>query len=50
MLTAIVTIYVDIDFMYKIGIGVLAFTLLFLATLANEILKQQKEAIKKAQS
>ena len=33
----------DIDFTYKIGIAVLAFSLIFLANLANQLLKQEKE-------
>ena len=51
MLVAIFAIfYLDVDFTYKIGIGVLAFSIMFLATLGAQILRQQKESIKKAQA
>jgi hypothetical protein len=43
-------VYVEMDLAYKIGIGVLAFAIIFLATLATQILKQQKEALKQAQT
>jgi len=33
----------DIELIYKIGIAVLAFSLIFLASLANQLLKQEKE-------
>jgi len=33
----------DIEFTYKIGIAVLAFSLIFLTSLANQLLKQEKE-------
>ena len=42
--------YVEMDLTYKIGIGVLAFAIIFLATLATQILKQQKEALKQART
>jgi hypothetical protein len=32
----------DIDFAYKIGIAVLAFSVIFLTTLANQLLGQEK--------
>ena len=35
--------YVDISIMYKIGIAVIAFSVIFLTTLATQILRQQKE-------
>jgi predicted cation transporter len=34
----------DIDFTYKIGIAVLAFSLIFLTSLASQLLKQEKES------
>ncbi len=40
-------IYSGIDWTYKIGIGVLVFALVFVATIANQALKQQKEEAKK---
>jgi hypothetical protein len=36
--------YVDLDIMYKVGIGVLVFSVIFLMTLAAQILRQQKES------
>ncbi len=39
--------YSGIDWTYKIGIGALVFTLVFVATLANQALKQQREQEKK---
>jgi len=33
----------DIELAYKIGIAVLAFSLIFLTSLANQLLKQEKE-------
>lgn len=41
--------YFDIDLTYKIGIGVFAFTVIFLMTLATQILRQQKEENQQAQ-
>lgn len=35
--------YSDIELTYKIGIAALAFSLIFLATLAGQMLKQAKE-------
>ena len=36
--------YVNIDIMYKVGIAVMVFSVIFLTTLATQILKQQKES------
>jgi hypothetical protein len=33
----------DIEFTYKIGIAVLAFSVIFLTSLASQLLKQEKE-------
>ena len=33
----------DIDFTYKIGIAVLAFSLIFLTSLASQLLNQEKQ-------
>jgi protein-S-isoprenylcysteine O-methyltransferase Ste14 len=41
--------YVDMDIMYKIGIGAIVFTIMILATLAAGLLRQQKE-LKRAQA
>ena len=35
--------YVDMSIMYKVGIAVIAFSVIFLMTLATQILRQQKE-------
>ena len=35
--------YSDMEFTYKIGVAVLAFSIIFLATLASQVLKQDKE-------
>jgi len=40
--------YLDMDVLYKIGIAVIVFTVIFLATLAATLLRQQRE-IKRAQ-
>jgi hypothetical protein len=38
--------YVDMSIMYKMGIAVIVFSVIFLTTLATQILKQQKESKK----
>ena len=38
--------YIDIGIMYKIGIAVIAFAIVFLMTLATQILQQQKDVNK----
>ena len=40
-------VYSGIDWVYKIGIGALVVTLVFVATMANQALKQQREEEKK---
>jgi protein-S-isoprenylcysteine O-methyltransferase Ste14 len=35
--------YSDMEFTYKIGIAVLVFSVVFLTSLANQVLKQEKE-------
>ncbi len=40
-------IYSQIEFTYKIGIGALVFSIIFIASLANQALKQQKEEDKR---
>ena len=39
--------YSGMDWLYKIGIGALVVTLVFVATMANQALKQQREEEKK---
>jgi hypothetical protein len=47
MLTSIFALfYFDIDLTYKIGIVVLVFLMVFLTSLATQILRMQKEARK----
>jgi hypothetical protein len=36
-------IYVNMDIAYKVGIAVIVFTVIFLTTLATQMIKQQKE-------
>lgn len=40
-------VYSNIDFTYKIGIGALVFSIIFLTGLASQALKRQKEEEKK---
>ena len=40
-------IYSGMDLTYKIGIGVLVFTLIMVASMANQAIKQQQEQEKK---
>lgn len=40
-------IYTKMDFTYKIGIGALVFAIIFIASIANQALKQQKEEDKR---
>ena len=39
--------YTNLEFSYKLGIGVLVFTIIFLTTLASQVLKQQEEESKR---
>jgi hypothetical protein len=44
MLVTMVTLfYVELDLTYKVGIAVFSFIVIFLATLATAMLRQQKE-------
>lgn len=44
MLVTILTLfYVNIDMIYKIGIAAMVFAIIFLATLATTLLRQQRE-------
>jgi hypothetical protein len=49
LVTILALFYVNMDITYKIGIAVIAFAIIFLATLAAALLRQQKE-IKQAQA
>jgi hypothetical protein len=43
LVTVFALVKVEMDIIYKVTIGVFTFTIIFLATLASAILKQQKE-------
>lgn len=43
LVTVLALFYVEMDIIYKVTLGVFAFAIIFLATLASAILKQQKE-------
>jgi ABC-type transport system involved in cytochrome c biogenesis permease subunit len=43
-------LYVDMSIMYKVGIVVLVFSMIFLMSLATQILQQQKETAKQQQA
>jgi hypothetical protein len=47
LLSVFAIFYVDMDIAYKIGMVVIVFTVIFLTTLATQMLKQQAE-VKKA--
>jgi len=49
LVSVLALFYVDIDITYKIGIAAIVFTVIFLATLAATLLRQQRE-IKRAQA
>ena len=49
LVTVLTLFYVNIDITYKIGIAAIVFTIIFLATLAATLLRQQRE-IKQAQA
>jgi protein-S-isoprenylcysteine O-methyltransferase Ste14 len=43
LVSVLALFYVDMDISYKIGIAVIVFTIIFLATLAATLLRQQRE-------
>jgi hypothetical protein len=43
LVSMFVLFYVDLDWTFKIGIAVIVFTIIFLATLAASLLRQQRE-------
>jgi len=43
LVTVFALFYVNMDIMYKVGIGVIVFAVIFLITIATQILRQQKE-------
>jgi hypothetical protein len=49
LVSMFVLFYVDIDWIFKIGIAVIVFAIIFLATLAAALLRQQRE-LKQAQA
>ncbi len=48
MIALFTLVYAPIDFAYRVGIVIFAFAVMFLATLAVQILRAQKEALKRA--
>jgi 4-hydroxybenzoate polyprenyltransferase len=48
LVTVFALLYVNIDLMYKIGIGAMVFTIMFLMMMATQILNQQKDERKAA--
>jgi hypothetical protein len=46
LVSMVVLFYVDIDFSFKLGIIVLVFAVIFLATLANQRLREEAQARK----
>ncbi len=49
LVVVIVLFYLNIEFTAKIGIGVLAFSIILLTGIAGQALKQQEEQAKKQQ-
>ena len=49
LVSVIALFYVDMEIPYKIGIAVIVFTIIFLATLAATLLRQQRE-VKQSQA
>ena len=47
LITVLALFAIEIDFNYKIGIAIFSFAIIFLATLANVIIQQQKELRKR---
>lgn len=43
LITMFALFYVEMDIIYKVTLGVFAFTIIFLASIASAILKQQKQ-------
>jgi hypothetical protein len=48
LLSVFALFYFDIALMYKVGIAVIVFSVIFLTTLATQILREQKESRKAA--
>ena len=42
-------LYINISIMYKVGLAAIVFTVIFLMTLATQILREQKETAKRRQ-
>ncbi len=50
LVSVFAVLYLDIDIMYKVGIVIMMLTVIFLMTLATQILREQKEKIKQQQA
>lgn len=48
MIVIVFTLFSELDWIYKLGIAALAFIIMFLSTLASQILRQIKEEAKKS--
>ncbi len=48
LVTVFALFYFDISVIYKVGIAVIVFGVIFLSTLATQILRQEKEARRRA--
>jgi len=49
VVTLIALLYFDFDLMLKIGIAVLAFTMILLVNVASQLLNMQRESVDRAQ-
>ena len=50
LVSVFAVLYLDMGIMYKVGIVAIVFTMIFLMTLATQILREQKEKIKQQQT
>jgi len=50
LVSVFAVLYLDMSIMYKVGIVVIVFTMIFLMTLATQILREQKEKLKQQQA
>ena len=50
LVSVFAVLYLDMSIMYKVGIVVIVFTMIFLMTLATQILREQREKLKQQQA
>lgn len=48
IVTIFALLYINMDITYKIGVAVIVFSIIFLSTLATQILREQKETMRQA--